>query len=432
MNILLINHYAGSPHHGMEFRPFYLSREWVAAGHSVQIAAASYSHIRAKQPLCNGEILDQQIEGVNYRWYPTPPFSGNGFNRVRNMLSFVRAIWRDAPRIAKQFAPDVVIASSTYPMDIWPARRIARLAGATLVFEVHDLWPLSPIELGGMSKWHPFIVWVQYAEDFAYRHADIVVSMLPKAKEHMCSRGMHPGKFNHVPNGVDVSDWERPELMPPEVAAPLAEVKAKGLPVVGYAGTFGLANALDVLLDAASLLNGQAEIVLVGKGPERESLEKRVARENLSNVRILPAIPKRAVPSLLSQVDIAYIGWNHNPLYRFGISPNKLMDYMMAAIPIVHSVSAGNDPVAEAGCGVTVAPRDAAAVANAIIEMSLIPKDQRQRIGMAGRAFVLKKHTYRVLAQKFLLCVSARHANGTSVQLRKSPETASVARPVDE
>lgn len=410
MNILLINHYAGSTRHGMEFRPFYLAREWVRAGHRVQIVAASFSHIRARQPELDGAVLEEQIEGIDYRWLVTPGYKGNGAGRVKNMLAFMWALWRDSPRLAREFKPDVVIASSTYPMDIWPARRIARLSQARLVYEVHDLWPLSPMELGGLSRWHPFIIWVQMAEDYAYRHADKVVSMLPKARQYMCSRGMAPQKFTYVPNGVDEQEWARPAELPQPVKAALDALRAKGLPLVGYAGTHGLSNALDVLLDAASQLKGKAEVVIVGTGPDRDALLARVANEDLSNVTMLPAIPKQSVPSFLDGVDIAYIGWHPNPLYRFGISPNKLMDYMMAGKPVVHSVSAGNDPVAEAGCGFTVPPGDAAAVAQAILKLAAMPDAQRKLLGAAGKRFILKNQTYPRLAANFL-AATARSAS---------------------
>nr|HPG80754.1 glycosyltransferase [Piscinibacter sp.] len=165
MNILLINHYAGSPRHGMEYRPYYLAREWVRLGHRVQIVAASWSHVRSVQPSPAGdEVIDETIDGIAYRWLPTPPYGGNGVGRVLNIWAFLKQLWRDAPRWASEFRPDAVIASSTYPMDIWVARRIARLAGARLVHEVHDLWPASPIELSGMSPRHPFILLCQKAE----------------------------------------------------------------------------------------------------------------------------------------------------------------------------------------------------------------------------------------------------------------------------
>lgn len=386
----------------MEFRPYYLAREWVQAGHQVKILAASHSHIRARQPqLESGQVKDELIDGIQYRWYPTPAYTGNGVGRVKNMLSFMRQLWGDAKALADGFKPDVVIASSTYPMDIWPAQRIARLAGARLVYEVHDLWPLSPMELGGMSRWHPFIMWVQWAEDHAYKHADRVVSMLPKTLDYMVSRGLAPEKWAYVPNGVDLAEWQSPADLPADVQSTLLQLKARGLPIVAYAGTHGLANALDVLLDAAAQLNGQAEVLLVGTGPERDRLLQRVTQEGLDNVTMLPSVPKASIPKLLAQIDIAYIGWHPNPLYRFGISPNKLMDYMMAGKPVVHSVSAGNDPVQEAGCGLTVPPADAAAVAKAVRQLADLDAHARLALEGKGKQFVMNHRTYPTLARQF-------------------------------
>jgi glycosyltransferase involved in cell wall biosynthesis len=407
VNILLINHYAGSPLHGMEFRPYYLAREWVRAGHKVRIVAGSYSHIRAKQPagMDSAESVEQ-IEGIEYCWYKTPSYKGNGVGRVRSMLLFIWCLWRDAKAIATEFKPDVVIASSTYPMDIWPAERIAKLAKAQLVFEVHDLWPLSPMELGGLSRWHPFIMWVQWAEDHAYKVADRVVSMLPKTLDYMVSRGMQADKWAYVPNGVDLDEWSDRAPLEVDIKAALQAVKARGLPVLGYAGTHGLANALDVLLDASRLLKGQVELVLVGTGPERERLMRRVSVENLSNVTMLPSVPKAAMPALLDAMDIAFIGWHPNPLYFFGISPNKLMDYMMAGKPVLHSVAAGNDPVTEVGCGITVAPNDPTAIAKAALALAAMTSEERQAMGQKGEAFIRAERTYGVLAQQFLKVIA--------------------------
>jgi len=402
MNILLLNHYAGSALHGMEFRPFYLAREWVRAGHKVQIVAASFSHIRANQPQFGGAVLDEVIDGIAYHWYATPAYGGNGVGRVRNMLSFLWALWCDARRLAREFKPDVVIASSTYPMDIWPARRIVRFSKAKLVFEVHDLWPLSPMELGGMSKWHPFIMWVQLAEDHAYRHADKVISMLPKASGYMQTRGMAEHKFAYIPNGVDEGEWAQPSPLPPEVQARLDVLRTNGLPLVGYAGTYGLANALDVLLDAAHQLKGRAHIVLVGTGPERDRLLTRVAQEGLSNVELLPSVSKQSIPTFLATLDIAYIGFLPQPLYRFGISPNKLMDYMMAGRPVVIAIDVENSPVDEARCGITVSPGDSVAVAQAVLRLTSLTAKERAAMGQSGREFILKHQTYRTLAMRFL------------------------------
>ena len=113
-------------------------------------------------------------------------------------------------------------------------------------------------------------------------------------------------------------------------------------------------------------------------------------------------IPKAQIPDLLGAFDIAYIGWQRVPIYRFGIAPNKLMDYMMARRAVLHSVEAGNDPVAEAGCGLTVAPESAQAVADGLLRLAACSSAERAAMGERGRAFVLANHTYPVLAQRFL------------------------------
>ncbi|MBQ2575547.1 MAG: glycosyltransferase WbuB, partial [Bacteroidales bacterium] len=112
--------------------------------------------------------------------------------------------------------------------------------------------------------------------------------------------------------------------------------------------------------------------------------------------------PKTQVPSLLSLMDLLFIGWRKNPLYRFGISPNKIFDYEMSGKPIVHAVEAANDPVAEAGCGISVEPENAEAIADAIMKLKVMPADELQRLGSNGHQYVLQNHTYSVLANKFI------------------------------
>ena len=169
-------------------------------------------------------------------------------------------------------------------MDIWVARRIARRARAKLVFEVHDLWPLSPIELSGMSPKHPFARLCSKAESDAYRDADVVVSMLPVVHSYMASRGLDLAKLAIVPNGISPDDWAaKPQPLRGDVAGTLATARAVGETVVGYAGSMGEPNALDTLLDAAALLRDdpvgrKLRFVLVGDGHLRASCRQRVPR----------------------------------------------------------------------------------------------------------------------------------------------------------
>ena len=405
MNILYLNHYAGSRVHGMEFRPWYMAKRWARDGNSVTIAASSYSHLRTKNPDLGGKKFDEQmLDGIRYFWIAGPQYHGNGIGRIKNMLSFLSGLYRYEKELTKTGAPDAVIASSTYPLDIYPAHHIAKKYGATLVYEVHDLWPLSPIELGGMSPRHPYIMAMQAAENFCYRHSDKVVSLLPNAKEHMAEHGMAPEKFVYVPNGIEKADWERPFGDPPVYADVLGKYREDGYFLVGYAGAHGIANALDSFVEAGELLRGKKiRLILVGPGPERERLIRKARDRSLESVvEFLPPVGRAQVPELLNQMDALYVGLQRQPLFRFGVSPNKLMDYMMAAKPVIFAIDAPNDMVAEAGCGVSVPPEDSGAIAWAAEKLASLPEEERSAMGRRGREYILENNEYDVLSRRFL------------------------------
>lgn len=405
MNILYINHYAGSDIHGMEFRPFFMAKRWAAKGHNVTIAASSYSHLRTKNPDIGEEKFKEQMLGtVRYFWIKGNEYHGNGMGRIKNMLSFLHGLYKYKNEIAEPGAPDAVIASSTYPLDIYPAYKIAKKYGTMLIYEVHDLWPLSPIELGGMSPHHPYIMLMQKAENYCYKHSDYVVSLLPNAKEHMVEHGLKPEKFIFIPNGIVKADWEKPFASPPVYYDKLKEYHDGGYFLIGYTGAHGIANALDSFVEAGEHLRGKKiKLLSIGPGPERDRLIKKAHDMNLDNiVEFLPPVKRGQVPELLSQMDALYIGLQRQPLFRFGISPNKLMDYMMAAKPVIFAIDAPNDMVADASCGVSIPPQDSKSIADAAVRLSSTPKDELIAMGQRGREYILKNNEYDVLSQKFL------------------------------
>lgn len=402
MHILLLNHYAGSPHHGMEFRPYYLAKEWIAAGHKVTIIAANHSHIRKVNPEQQELMVRQNLDGIDYIWIKTRPYSSNGVKRILNMLDYLKGIYKIMP-VLEESKPDVVIASSTYPLDNYPAYKLAKRVGAKYVYEVHDLWPLSPQLLGGYSKYHPFIVVMQLAENFAYKHVDKVISILPCAEPHMRSHGLATGKFVHVPNGIYLPEVSNPEPLSQEFEAQLPKDKK----IIGYCGTLGIANALHNLVEAARLVKDNHPdwfFVIVGTGPERENLQKLIDSYGLENIRIFSAIPKPQVQSFLSVCHCLIITWNDSPLYKYGISPNKIFDYMYSGRSLLQSVKAGNDIPKDAQCGITcdTTPDDIVVGLEKILSLSDM---ERTIMGKNGHEYVLKHHTYDVLAQQFLECL---------------------------
>jgi len=400
--ILVINHYAGTPSLGMEYRTFFFAREWVRAGHKVLIVAASFSHLRQKNPDIKSVLTFETIEGVDFLWVLTPPYSENGIPRVINMGTFITRLYLSCGKHISMFRPDHVIASSTYTWDNWPAAYYAKRNNARYIYELHDVWPATPMELGGMKPWHPFIWSLQRAENFACRHADRVISLLPAVQEHLVEHGMPMGRFAFVPNGVVLDEWSEIQSIPAGHVEAIRMFRAKRRYLVGYVGGHGLSNALDTLVTAAADARlSDIGIVCVGKGPEKERLSA-LAKDVGAEVLFLDPVQRRCVPALLELFDVLFMGISGSPLYRFGISPNKLYEYMMAGLPIVHAVHAANDPVREADCGISVPPEDVDALCNGFLELFNMNPEDRRAMGDRGRKFVETHHSVSVLAEKFL------------------------------
>ncbi len=406
MNILLINHYAGSKYHGMAYRPYYLAREWVRNGHNVTIVASDQAHGRPVQvhiPEDKNYLLEK-IDGINYLWLKTLKYNDNGIKRAFNIASFIFQLFKFSKLIVNSLKPQIVIASSTYPADIFPAHYIAKLSKAKLIYEIHDLWPLSPMILGNMSKNHPFILGMQFAENYCYKHCDAVVSILPKVSEHVKEHGLDLKKLHFVENGICIEEWNKNVKIPEKLNDLINQEKSKGNFIFGYAGNHTHANSLHTIIEAAEKVqNTRARFILVGKGREKEKLIKSALDKKLKNIIFYDFIPKETIPDLLPRFDCLLITWNNVwELYKYGISPNKIMDYMISGKPIIQAINAGNDHVKDSGCGISVTAEDSDALANAIIKMMDTSIEERDLMGQKGREYVIKNHDYRILAKKYL------------------------------
>jgi glycosyltransferase involved in cell wall biosynthesis len=214
---------------------------------------------------------------------------------------------------------------------------------------------------------------------------------------------MHPDKLRIIPNGVSPSallESSRPTPTQVEAAA------GRHAFTVGFAGTLGQANALDTLIAAARLLSGDdVGIVIVGQGPEEARL--RTLAADLDNVFFVGPVAKPDVPATLKAFDVCYVGYHRSSLYRLGISPNKVFDYMAAARPIILAASAANDPVRDGNCGLTVEPDDPAALAQAVRSLRSVSPDARARMGSNGRTYVERVHSYATLAELYIPVLDA-------------------------
>ena len=261
-------------------------------------------------------------------------------------------------------------------------------------------------EIGDMSRKHPLVLLMQYAEGLSCKNADAVVSMHPQNIDHLETRGCSRRHFYHIPNGVDLETYQSDVNGPNDIVKLIHGLKAEGNKIVMYTGSVSIANGLQVLVDVADELRSmRVAFIIVGDGPDRIKIENLVKKRDI-NLYCVGRVQKNSIPSLLELSDICYVGFKHSPIYRFGMSANKLWDYMMAAKPILMSINSSNDPVEEAKCGLTVSSGIAADISDSLkILLNRSDKELRE-LGLNGNRYVKEHNNYHALANRFLAIVS--------------------------
>jgi glycosyltransferase involved in cell wall biosynthesis len=164
-----------------------------------------------------------------------------------------------------------------------------------------------------------------------------------------------------------------------------------------YAGAHGLANDLETVLHAAKMLQDQflsnnIHILLIGEGPEKSRLKQFALTHKINIVEFIDSVAKSEIYSILHQADAFLMLLKNSPVFRWGISPNKLFDYLAMGRPIIFGVNSSYNPVKDISAGININPGDPAALAHAIYSLSLLAKDELHQMGLRGRQFVLENH----------------------------------------
>jgi len=394
--IWIINQFAGTPESGWGERHYYLGQYWKKLGYEVKIISGSFNHVFNKFPETSGRYTTEKLDGITFCWVKSPSYKPLSLMRFWSMLIFAFRIYR-LP-IDKLMKPDIIIVSSMPIFPILPAYRLKKkLKVKTLIFEVRDLWPLTPRYLGGYLSWNPMIAFISMFEKFAYRRSDKIVSLMPDPAHYINTISRDPKKLFHIPNGIN-QEVLQSEQVGEDVIASIPKNKF----IVGYAGTLGLANAMEYFIEAASLLQDNPDIffVIIGDGYLRDELIKKASA--LNNVKFLEKVPRKQVQSVIRHFDIGFISSRNLSLYCYGGAANKFFDYMLASKPILAAYVENNDPIKLCGCGLRVAPEDPNAIKSGILRLYHMTPEERQTMGAKGNAYLMKKHDISILASQFV------------------------------
>ncbi|TLX45365.1 hypothetical protein C1E24_19380 [Pseudoalteromonas phenolica] len=402
MNIWYIHPYAGSPKHGMSFRPYYLAKHFNELGHNATVISSLYHHLCSIPAVKPGVGV---VEGVNYFFQKAIPYEGNGVKRLLNMLSFGLGLFsRTFREFSKSQKPDVIIASTAHPFHLLAAKYYAKKYGAKLILEVRDIWPLSLQELVGISKRHPLSIIINWFQRFGYKHCDHCVSLLANAEEFFLKEGLEKHSFSYISNGIELTSEQIAEEIPEVLESNIKNAIQGFDTVIGYTGALGIPNNLMPLINAAEhLKKHNVGILLVGDGIQKRELEARVNELHLDNVVFFGRVPKSDVAHVIKYCDALFINAMPKKLYKFGISPNKIFDYMMHDKVVFNGIKSPGNPLEEANCEITFPANDSLALSQEILHFH----NNKNAYEVSSSKFVKEHHTYKQLAKKYISLMEA-------------------------
>ena len=395
MNIWILNHYAGPPSTTPATRTFDLSKKLIQMGHQITIFACSFNHYSfAEEQLKWSQLFRfAELETVRFVWIRGIPYHGNGWLRFLNMfgfglLAFLIGLWLK-PR------PDIVIGTTVHPLAPVSAFFISQMRHSRFWLDITDIWPQSLVELGHLRADSLATKILNVLETFSLHRAELVTSVLPNIAEYVCDKGLANRRTAWIPNGIDHTR-----------AAVTNELEHSNGSIftVAWAGGFAPAHALEVILEAAAIIQSKPEtnvrFVLIGDGPEMNNVKRIIKDLELANVKLTGFISKQQLYDHLVQADGFLITGRNLPIYRYGVSYNKIFDYLLVGRPVIFAMNSHNNPIAEAGAGLTVPAEDPKSLAEAIIQLRDMPLQVRLEMGKRARQFVLNEFDYTVIAKR--------------------------------
>ena len=331
MHVLYLHQYFNTRAESGGTRSYEFSRYLLNKGHRVTMmtAASGQASDERKQP---GYMIDG-INVVEVNAGYKDHLVGTRMSYPRRILNFlyfaVVSTWMGL-RVPK---PDLIFATST-PLTIGiPGVIVSKLRRIPLVFEVRDLWPEAPIQIGALKS--PILIALaRWLERTIYRHSAHIVALSPGMREGILATGIPASKVSMIPNASDI------DLFSPTVDGTeyRRKLNLNGQFTCTYFGTIGEANGLNIVLDAAAELKRReiSDVVFViqGDGKERPMLEARCQHEHLDNVIFSNPVPKQEVPKLVTASNVSMTIFKNLPIFTTN-SPNKMFDSLAAGRPVL-------------------------------------------------------------------------------------------------
>lgn len=405
MKIWIFNNYTSLPEHGQFTRSYYFGKNLKKMGQEPVVFAGSHPHNTDTQ-LIQGPEKFRVFQENPFPWVlvKTAKYGKNRKKQVLTMFQYYLNGKRAAKWAAKRYGkPDAILGSSAHPLAALLAVRLAKKYKCRSVVEVRDLWPESIVVMGVAGKYNPAVLFLRRLEKWLYKNADAVVFTMKGAYDYIIERGWEReiprSKVFNINNGVELESFdenrtrfrlEDPDLDDPDVIK------------VVYTGSIRLINNIGLLVDMAKeLRNPKIKLLVWGAGNELEALRERVQAEGISNVVFKGFVEKKYIPSIVSRADINLVHWTMSPLLKYGISYNKLFEYLAGGRPVYSTVRTPYSIIEPAGCGFATNGFSPKELAEGLDRLAALPAEELLRMGQNARR-TSQEYDFKNLTRKLL------------------------------
>ncbi|PSR53992.1 hypothetical protein AHMF7605_10910 [Adhaeribacter arboris] len=396
MRVLYIHQYFITPNEPGGTRSYWFAKELIANGHQVIMLTSR----NKQQKLIEKKLIDG-IEVI----YIKNSYSNN-MGIISRLWSFFRFMLLSTWVGLRQKNIDLVYATST-PLSIGiPALAIKQFNGIPYIFEVRDLWPEVPIQMGAIKN--KFVInLLNWFEKKIYFSAKHVVALSPGMRDGVIKTGTSPNKVTMIPNMakkdeffVRAKNWE---------VARTFNLDTNHFNVVHF-GAMGIANGLEYIVKAAAVLKRKniqnIDFVFLGEGKTELELKRICELEELTNVKFLGKHPMKTVSEIVNICDCSMVSFSDVPIL-YTNSPNKLFDSLSAGKPlIVNSAGWTKEMVEENNCGVYVNPQNPDDLANMLVKMASNPIWLRE-MSVNSRRLAEEVYDKTILCKKFVKVIEA-------------------------
>lgn len=380
MKVWIVNHYAIPPKYGGLNRHYYFSK--YLDDIDIKIITSSNIHNTKIDMIDTKDFIKEiKVDDVLYTYIKTNKYFSGILGRIYSFIEFPIRAYRALKILSKKEKPDIIYTSTPDIFTSYMAVKFAIKRNIPVIVEVRDLWPESIIEFTKLTKFNPIIKILYGIEKWIYKKSDKLIFTFEGAKDYILEKkldkkGVNLEKIEYINNGVDLSSFKynlENYILDDSV------LESDSFKVI-YTGSIRRVNRIDMILNAAIEIRDKGydiKFIIYGDGNYKELLEKRAKDQNIDNIVFKGRVDKKYIPYILSKSDLNIIvGEETNKIDSYGLSLNKLFDYMASSKPILINIKSGYDNVLKYNCGSVVDGSDIKSLVNEIERFYKMDKEE--------------------------------------------------------